>query len=252
VSSFDLKAWLRSNAAFMDAYSVGSQVPGSFERFVLEHGRSYDSAKLTENEREIVDAAIAEHHSIHKKFSWRHCFANSQCLLGNDDSKLMVYVEGFAWTHALRPVLHGWLTIGGKIIDVTLPPTTRREAKLRQPLQVLGEFTARSYFGVPFLATYVSRRREVTGSYGSPLDDGEHGYPLLANGPVGAVRARERVKVTIRKNGTILTEVIGPDGRTICSTVHPLPGDNGGVKRGPGAHPQAETPGRRQRRRPIK
>ena len=47
-------------------------------------------------------------------------------------------------------------------------------------------------------------------------------------------------------------EVIGPDGRTICSTVHPLPGDNGGVKRGPGAHPQAETPGRRQRRRPIK
>ncbi len=40
--TFDLPDWLRSNAAVMDAYSAGSKVPATFERFVLDHGRPYE------------------------------------------------------------------------------------------------------------------------------------------------------------------------------------------------------------------
>jgi hypothetical protein len=44
---------------------------------------------------------------------------------------------------------------------------------------VLGTFSARSYFGVAFERVYIGERRQATGSFGSLLDDAEHGYPLL-------------------------------------------------------------------------
>ena len=73
------------------------------------------------------------------------------------------------------------------VIDVTLPATTRREAKLPEPLQILGEFEDRSYLGVPFVASYVAKRILTTG-LGSLLDDPQHEYPLLKNGTAKAVR----------------------------------------------------------------
>jgi hypothetical protein len=76
--------------------------------------------------------------------------------------------------------------LNGKIIDVTLPATTREEAKLREPLQVIGEFEGRTYFGVPFRVPYVLERILFTGP-GSLLDDAEHGFPLLKNGAAKAV-----------------------------------------------------------------
>lgn len=46
-----------------------------------------------------------------------------------------------------------------------------------------------------------------------------------------------RCKVTIRKNGTILTEVIDSEGGTICSAVHGVPRAD---KRGTGPEPAAD------------
>lgn len=189
-NAFDLQEWLRSAAVVMESGPIPSEVPGSFERFVLDHGRAYESKKLTAQEKRLLEPAVTESRRIFKKFEPRLCFSNSQRLWGNDDSKSLIYVEGFAWTHSLRPVLHGWVTINGKVIDVTLPPTNRREAKLPEPVQVLGEFEDRSYFGVPFLRSYVEKRLNITGGYGSLLDDEEHEYPLLRNGPKGAVSRR--------------------------------------------------------------
>lgn len=186
--TFDLQEWLREAAAIIEASPLPGEVPGSFEGFILAHGRPYHSQKLTKDERRVVDAAIRERRSFHPRFAAQQCFGNAQSLLGNDETKRLVYVEGFAWTHVLRPVLHGWVTIKGKVIDVTVPPTSRREAKLPEPLHVLGEFSGRSYFGVPFLRSYVQRRREVTGSWGSLLEDEQDDYPLLRNSPAGAVR----------------------------------------------------------------
>ena len=60
-----------------------------------------------------------------------------------------------------------------------------------------------------------------------------------------------RFKATIHKNGTIVTEAIGPDGRTICSESYALAGGDVGRTRETRAHPQAETPRRRQRRKPT-
>jgi hypothetical protein len=176
---------LRADADVIESQPVTGEVPGSFERFVLTHGRAYRSSKLTPKEQAIVDAAVARYRTG-RAFEKRRCFENSQHLMMCDESMKLVYVEGYAWTHTLRPVLHGWLAINGKVIDVTLPPTTRKEAKLCEPLQIIGEFDDRTYLGVPFLHAYVMERIVVAG-LGSLIDDHEHEYPLLRDGAARAV-----------------------------------------------------------------
>ena len=184
----DLVAWLRRTANTMDRHPVCGDTTESFERYVLDHGRPFFSAKLTEPERRIAKAAVDFYRIRRDRFRPEECFGNSQEVLFDDETEKLVYVEGFAWTHALFPVLHGWLAINHKVIDVTLPPTTRGEAARREPRQVFGEFSDRSYFGVVFDRTYVAERRLATGSFGSLLDDMEHGYPLLR--PIGSKATR--------------------------------------------------------------
>lgn len=184
----ELLEQLRVSAEMIESHPLPGEVPGSLERFVLDHGRQYLSQKLTKEERAIVQAAVEAYHALHGRFDHRHCFANSQGLLACDETRKLVYVEGFAWTHTLMPALHGWISINGKLIDVTLPATRLSDTKRREPRRVLGEFSDRSYFGLPFLRSYVERRREVTGSWGTLIDDEEHEYPLLRNGAGGAVR----------------------------------------------------------------
>jgi hypothetical protein len=184
----ELLEHLRVSAEMIESHPLPGVVPGSLERFVLDRGRPYVSQRLTKAERAIVEAAVEGYRLLHRRFDHRQCFGNSQGLLACDEARTLVYVEGFAWTHALIPTLHGWITIDGKVIDVTLPATTIGDTKKREPRQVLGDFTDRSYFGVPFLRSYVTRRRKVTGGWGTLIDDEAHEYPLLGSSGRGAVR----------------------------------------------------------------
>jgi hypothetical protein len=168
-------------------------VDGSFERFVLENGRPYVSQKLTARERDVVDSAIEEYHRFWGTFEHRQCFANSQRLLPCDRARRLVYVEGFAWDHAFHPVLHGWLSMNGKVIDVTLPARTLADVERPEPAQVRGEFDGHSYLGVPFLRSYVSQRLRATGGWGSLIDDCQHGYPLLRSRASGVIRRLRRI-----------------------------------------------------------
>ncbi len=184
----ELLEHMRASAEMIESHPLPGVVPGSLERFVLNHGRPYASQMLTKAEHAIVGGAIGGYRLLRRRFDHRQCFANSQGLVVSDETRKLVYVEGFAWTHALIPTLHGWITINGKVIDVTLPATSVGDTKKREPRQVLGEFADRSYFGVPFLRSYVTRRRNVTGGWGTLIDDETHEYPLLTNGGRGAVR----------------------------------------------------------------
>jgi hypothetical protein len=192
----DLAASLRRAADAMERQPVCGDTSESFERYVLREGRPFLSAKLTEAERRVVKNAIDFYRVRRDRFRARECFMNSQEVLFDDESQRLVYVEGFAWTLALFPVLHGWLAINDKVIDVTRPPTTRREAARKEPRQVLGEFEGRSYFGVPFDKTYVAERKLATGGFGSLLDDMAHGYPLLRQ--IGS-KATQRASTSKRR-----------------------------------------------------
>jgi len=167
----------------------------SYEAFVLAYGRGYESASLDKTERAHVKHMLREHRAWRQRgFKYNHCFGNSQEHMSFDKTGKVVYVEGYVWPHGdrLPPVHHGWLTLHGKVIDLTV--VTRAIAhpeKLPpEPLQVHGEFKGRAYFGVPFLRRYV--RDCVSTGWGSVLDDEENVYPLLKHGGDGAVRETPR------------------------------------------------------------
>jgi hypothetical protein len=159
----------------------------SIERFVLDLGIAFEPAPFTAEEHAIVDAAMGDFRVIVGPFSYKQCYRNAQQLLACDASGRLVYVEGFVWT-LNKPVLHGWLAVGGKVIDVTGTPTGLPVPP--EPPQIRGEFDAskRAYLGVPFLRAYVRRRGRLGRGWGALLDDEERGHELLESGGVGAVR----------------------------------------------------------------
>lgn len=159
------------------------------ERFVLDLGAAFEPAPLTAAEDAIVDAAMRHYRLIVGEFSYRRCYENSQRLLACDGSGRLVYVEGFVWT-LRKPVLHGWLSLNGKVIDVTGTPKGRPVPT--EPPQIRGVFdrAERAYNGVPFLRAYVQRRTRLGGGWGALLDDEVNGHLLLENGGASAVQRR--------------------------------------------------------------
>lgn len=159
------------------------------ESFVLDLGVAFEPTPLTKAEDAIVDAAMRDFRVIVGEFSYKQCYRNAQQLLACDASGRLVYVEGFVWT-LNKPVLHGWLSISGKVIDVTATPVGRTVPP--EPPQIRGAFDARTrtYLGVRFLRAYVQRRTRLGGGWGALFDDEERGHELLENGGTGAVRKR--------------------------------------------------------------
>jgi hypothetical protein len=130
--------------------------------FIAGAGRNFRSARLTDQERQIVTAAIGR-----KQFRLRECFANACRLVLADRSGLLTYVEGY---RASCPGgLHGWAAINGKIVDVTVY-TSNGASKY------LGTFpTSERYFGVEFSRDILAVPSVML--TGSVLDDWERGWP---------------------------------------------------------------------------
>ena len=116
--------------------------------YVLRHGRPFQQRELTPEERAFVEGCAARYG---RRFPSGACFKNSQQLLlfGDDEGRLR-YVEGYASCSGI-PWLHGWLTIGEKVIDPTWklakPRTTGR---LRNITMGTWGDEPREYFGAEF------------------------------------------------------------------------------------------------------
>jgi hypothetical protein len=151
------------------------------KRPVLRNGRPFQSQELTADEM-----AYVFHVTKRGVFPVRQCYYNSQMILMRDREHRLTYVEGYC-AHAIIPVLHGWLEIGGKVIDVTM--RTKVRAKRRQLAdRVLGCWTdGREYFGVPMTRDYVVDRMLARQAAGSLIDDWDAGWPLLRKAESGAV-----------------------------------------------------------------
>lgn len=165
---------LREFLKQMDFMAEQMGRPDSFEGYVLREGRPYESAELTPDEM-----AYLMHISRRMQFPIKQCYYNSQMLLTmRDHERRLTYVEGFC-AHAIIPVLHGWLELGGKVVDVTM--RTEHLAK-RKRLQdrVLGSWSdGRQYWGVRFDREYVVGRMIARRAAGSLIDDFEGEFPLL-------------------------------------------------------------------------
>lgn len=164
----------------------------SFEEYLLASGTLFTSKPLTKGERIIVFAAIhrcTERWEI--PFQQEHCFLNAAALAQSDESGLLRYVEGEAQMNG-DVVVHGWhhawVTVNGKVIDLTY---SARGLVLPEPEmtdRVLGLFDeARfGYFGVEFDVRDVKRimmlRERADGILWS-----QEGMSLLIDGTLSKV-----------------------------------------------------------------
>jgi len=145
----------------------------SIEAYVLAHGKDYQSAKFTKDE-------LAYARALMKKGRWpiKQCFSNSQQILLRESRESapsgmrLRYVEGYVTT-GIIPLLHGWLSLNDKVLDVTLRDHSSGKRNL-------GTFAPNyAYYGVEVSALLIQERIRKTLHWGSLLDCYELNYPLL-------------------------------------------------------------------------
>ena len=82
--------------------------------FVLQKGRLFESQPLTQDE--LLQVNLTDWRQ-HKK---RECFRNAQITALTQNPGTFGYIEGFVNPNTPFPILHAWLSIGGKVVDTTL------------------------------------------------------------------------------------------------------------------------------------
>ena len=159
----------------------------SMEEFLLAEGTFYSAEPLTAVEEEILRRVLR---LTSGPFKTKECYANalrlvmaSEMLRGVD----LRYAEGYA-QGAVIPVIHAWVVLNGKPIDVTWGENMigashnrlRSIAKMLERIKYNLASHAYCGFTVPLKAVY--RRAAETGLTPTFLDDWENHYPLLRDG----------------------------------------------------------------------
>jgi hypothetical protein len=135
-------------------------------RYFLKNGKTYESAKFTNQELAIVKYELQNHKTLYKK---KQCFYNAQQMAQKTECQ---YAEGFLMS-GIFPIAHAWNTLNGKVIDFTM-----HHANDGKP--ILGEIPAGwEYFGVDFQTDMIIKLWSETGIAGSIVDNYTQDFPLL-------------------------------------------------------------------------
>lgn len=187
----DLQGYLASMEQMSAVHAGGPPAGRSHHTlmgWIADHGQPFESQPLTDDEMawlfDVLDTE-GRRHPI------KECYSNSQRVLlhqtawdlWGDRGHDLIYAEGYA--QSVIPVLHGWLLLNGKVVDLTMrlrKPFRRTSAVGRRRLRdrVLGEFPEpRAYFGVRFETESVLKFMRRTGTLGSLIDDWQSGFPIF-------------------------------------------------------------------------
>ena len=157
------------------------------EEYVLDKGAEMTSSEpLTEDQYKYLKMITGAIECLPKQ-----CFHNAQMMTLADsyhETPRVKYHEGYVWT-GFMPILHAWITLDEKIVDVTLstdPESTERflagdspqEDLLDRVLGVIPE--GWEYFGVPMETDYVVSTMMKNMESRSLIDNWQDGWPLLS------------------------------------------------------------------------
>jgi hypothetical protein len=133
--------------------------------FILKHGQEYKSAKLTDEELDMLKNVLSRQCS----YKVKQCFYNAQSI---GLTGTIGYCEGYADSLGGIAMEHAWNTINGKVIDMTWKMNNKGKP-------VLGTIPAGwEYFGVE-LPNKLVNKMWSTGKSGPLISDWENGFPLL-------------------------------------------------------------------------
>jgi hypothetical protein len=138
------------------------------EDFVLDRGVPLDSEPLTDKERDLVLGAARRYGH---RFQQGYCFHNAQMLVLHDHTGTLQYCEGYALGTVPLALLHGWVLINDKVVDLTWRTVSRRgKGTFRD--RVLGVLPPGfAYYGVRFSRESIDIRVTRMGATASILDD---------------------------------------------------------------------------------
>ena len=157
------------------------------EEYVLANGVQMTSSEpLTEEQHKYLKMLTGAIECLPKQ-----CYYNAQMMTLADnyhETQRVKYHEGFVWT-GFMPILHAWITLDDKIVDVTLstdPESTQRFFDGEPPREdlmdrVLGLIPDEwEYMGVPMESEYVVGILLENMESRSLIDNWQDGWPLLS------------------------------------------------------------------------
>ena len=137
--------------------------------YVARHGREFNSKALTQAELDFV------YQVDWNKYTENNCYHNSQMAaieLPTNTGINLAYVEGYLRINYGREIEHAWLSINGKVVDLTI----RTEQNPGRVMGVIPE--GWEYFGVEM--NPIECLHCLTHGATVPLiDDWECGWPFL-------------------------------------------------------------------------
>lgn len=178
----ELRTYLEQMASMrvgMGALPKGFHYAG-IEDFVLDRGTTFESQRLTIPEFDLVKATAQG-----MTFRVKECFYNAQRLVAlREHGEQLHYFEGIA-TCGLIPVHHGWVVVGGKVVDFTWRLRDNPEFHLSVNAhknmlkdRIWGRFPENwAYIGVEFPIELILETIDARGASVSMLDDWEGGWP---------------------------------------------------------------------------
>lgn len=144
------------------------------EEYVAAHGQLMRAAKLTFDEARYLMQTVrkvsplAPHNDKNARrtnrcrglqsFRQKRCYQNSAILIAEDEEQRLSYCEGYVCDSNLGVVEHSWVTIGGKVVDLTLRAVDRK-------LQGRNR-TTMDYFGVVIPRHVLRQMQNETRRYG--------------------------------------------------------------------------------------
>lgn len=157
------------------------------EQYVLDKGTQMTSTEpLTDEQYVYLKRITGGIECVPKQ-----CFHNSQMMTLADsyhETQRVKYHEGYVFT-GIMPILHAWITLDDKIVDVTLstdPESTQRFFDGEPPQEdlmdrVLGVIPdGWEYIGVPMESEYVVGLLLKNMESRSLIDNWQDGWPLLS------------------------------------------------------------------------
>ncbi len=181
-----LKSYLKQRAHLQEEFRRGEMDFQSQEQYVLDNGIEMTSSTPLTDEQYLYLRTISGMIECLPK----QCFHNAQMMTLADsygETPRVQYYEGYAYT-GIMPVLHAWITLDDKIVDVTLstdPESTQRFYDGEPPQEDLKDRVLSvipdkwEYLGVPIENDYVVGLMIKNMESRSMIDNWQDGWPLL-------------------------------------------------------------------------
>lgn len=174
-------------------------------------GHEFESAELTADELDFLELLVAQTPS-RETFEPQQCYHNSQIILLHNSPTIrqnkgkfdLDYYEGYALSDEwLIPINHGWLSLNGKVVDLTLTDQDTQNTDIPKIVgRIIGKIPQHMvYIGIPIEMDDVLERIQIDGQTHTILDDYRSETSTLRSKYIPSKGEWRQIRKSLRSNG---------------------------------------------------